>query len=59
VIQANDMGCHIITATNDILKKLSLLGKNLTEYSLETVKMFYDDASKAGFTLDVTEEVAA
>jgi transaldolase len=58
VIQANDIGCHIITATNDILKKLNLLGKDLTEYSLETVKMFYDDASKAGFTLDATEEAA-
>ena len=51
VIQANEIGCHIITATNDILKKLSLLGKNLTEYSLETVKMFYSDALSAGYTL--------
>lgn len=52
IFQANDIGCHIITATNDILKKLSLVGKNLEEFSLETVKMFYDDAQHAGFTLE-------
>jgi len=51
VVQADSIGCHIITATNDILKKLNLLGKNLTEFSLETVKMFYNDAREAGFTL--------
>jgi transaldolase len=52
IFQANHIGCHIITATNDILKKLNLIGKDLHEYSLETVKMFYDDAVKAGFTLE-------
>jgi transaldolase len=51
VIQADDIGCHIITVTNDILKKLPLLGKDLADYSLETVKMFYDDGRRAGFTL--------
>jgi len=51
IVQANDIGCHIITATSDILKKLSLLGKDHHEYSLETVKMFYDDALSAGFTI--------
>lgn len=51
VFQAESVGCHIITATSDILKKLSLVGKDLDEYSLETVRMFYDDAQKAGFTL--------
>jgi transaldolase len=51
VIQADDIGCHIITATSDILAKLKLIGKNLDEYSLDTVKMFYDDASAAGFVL--------
>jgi transaldolase len=51
VFQAHAIGCHIITVTNDILKKLSLLAKNLDDYSLETVKMFYDDAQKAGFAL--------
>lgn len=51
VIQANDIGCHIITATNDILKKLKLIGKELTQYSLETVQMFYNDARSVGYTL--------
>jgi len=51
VVQANDIGCHIITATNDILKKLYLLGKDLREYSLETVRMFRSDAVACGFTL--------
>lgn len=51
IVQANEIGCHIITATNDILKKLPTLGKNLTEFSLDTVKMFYDDACKAGYEL--------
>lgn len=51
VVQANDIGCHIITATPDILGKLKSLGKDLTEFSLDTVKMFYNDATAAGFTL--------
>lgn len=51
VFQADAIGCHIITVTNDILKKLSLVGKDLGDYSLDTVKMFYDDAQKAGFSL--------
>ena len=51
VVQADQVGCHIITATSDILNKLSLLGKGLGEFSLETVKMFHDDAAKAGYTL--------
>ena len=51
VFQANEVGCHIITATNDILKKLELVGYNLTEYSLDTVKMFYTDAKQAGFSI--------
>jgi transaldolase len=49
VFQAHDIGCHIITVTNDILKKLTLVGKDLGDYSLETVKMFRDDAVAAGF----------
>jgi transaldolase len=56
VIQANAVGCHIITATNDLLNKLSLLGKDLTEYSLETVKMFYRDAQAAGYRIAMLEE---
>ena len=51
VIQADEIGCHIITATNDILKKLSLVGYDLDDYSLDTVKMFYNDAVSAGFNL--------
>ncbi len=51
IIQADEMGCHIITATNDILAKLPLLGKHHREYSLETVQMFYRDASAAGYTI--------
>lgn len=53
IFQGDEIGCHIITVTNDILKKLSLVGKDLNEYSLETVKMFYDDAQKAEFVLEV------
>lgn len=51
IFQAHDIGCHVITVTNDILKKLPLVGKDLNIFSLETVKMFYEDAVKAGFTL--------
>jgi transaldolase len=51
IIQAAQVGCHIITATNDILKKLSLLGKDLDAYSLETVEMFYKDAKAAGYRI--------
>ena len=52
VFQADRVGCHIITATNDILKKLSLVGKDLDRYSLETVEMFYKDAKAAGYSID-------
>jgi transaldolase len=51
VFQADAIGCHIITATSDILKKLPLVGKDLTAYSRETVRMFYDDARSSGFEL--------
>jgi len=51
VIQADEIGCDIITATHDVLKKLNGLGKNLDQFSLETVKMFADDAASAGFSL--------
>jgi len=51
IFQADDVGCHVITVTNDILKKLSLVGYDLDEYSLDTVKMFYKDAVDAGFKL--------
>jgi transaldolase len=54
VFQADEIGCHIITATNDILKKLDLIGRDLADYSLDTVKMFFNDAAQAGFALEVT-----
>ncbi len=51
VYQAQSIGCHIITATNDILKKLEFKGKDLTDFSQETVQMFFNDAQLAGFKL--------
>jgi len=51
IFQADAIGCHIITVTQDILAKLSNVGKDLDEFSLDTVKMFYRDAEKAGFAL--------
>ncbi|MEQ8587697.1 MAG: transaldolase [Thalassobaculaceae bacterium] len=52
IVQADQMGCHIITVTNDLLGKLGGLGKDLDQFSLETVKMFEGDASAAGFTIE-------
>lgn len=51
VIQADEVGCGIITVTGDLIKKLALIGKDQDAYSLETVKMFYNDARAAGFTI--------
>ncbi|HMD70804.1 MAG TPA: transaldolase [Bryobacteraceae bacterium] len=51
IFQADAVGCHIITATHDILKKLALIGKDLSVFSLETVEMFYSDAVASGFTV--------
>ncbi len=51
IIQANEIGCHIITATNDIIKKLDLLNYSLTKYSLDTVNMFYNDAKESKFEI--------
>jgi transaldolase len=51
IFQADDIGCHIITVTNDILKKLTNVGRDLDDYSLDTVKMFHSDANQAGFRL--------
>jgi len=51
IFHADSIGCHIITVTNDILGKLHLIGKDLHEFSLDTVKMFMDDALKAGYIL--------
>ena len=51
VVQAQECGCHIITATPDLIAKVPLFGKDLSQYSLETVKMFHEDASAAGYSL--------
>jgi len=51
IVQADSIGCHIITVTHDLLKKLHLLGRDLDQYSLDTVKMFRDDAVNAGYNL--------
>jgi transaldolase len=51
VVQADSVGCHIITMTHDLLPKLDLLGKDLEQFSLETVRMFHRDAATAGFTI--------
>ena len=51
ILQAESVGCHILTATGELLNKLPLIGKDLDEYSLETVKMFRSDALQAGFTI--------
>jgi transaldolase len=55
IVQAEEIGCHIITVTHDLLGKLGLLGKDLDEYSLETVRMFHDDAASAGYALEAAE----
>lgn len=51
IFQADSVGCHIITATNDILNKLSGVGRDLQDFSLETVRMFFKDATDAGFDI--------
>jgi transaldolase len=51
IFHAESIGTHIITVTHDILGKLGLVGKDLDDYSLDTVKMFASDAAKAGFSL--------
>jgi len=52
ILHADAVGCHVITVTHDILNKLALVGKDLAEYSLDTVKMFYQDALSAGFHIE-------
>ncbi len=59
IFQADEIGCHIITVTSDVLKKVNLIGKDLHEYSLETVRMFHDDAARSEYTLEVTAEERA
>jgi transaldolase len=59
IFQADEIGCHIITVTNDHLKKLALVGKDLAAYSLETVAMFYRDAISAGYDIPLPARRAA
>ena len=62
IAQAREIGCHIITVTDDLLKKLNLIGKDLQEMSLDTVKMFYRDAVSVGYSIETgpqNEEAAA
>ena len=59
VVQASEIGCHITTVTNDILAKLSLLGKDHDDYSLETVEMFHRDATAAGYTIPAGRTASA
>ena len=54
IFQADDIGCHIITVTPELLKKLDGVGKDLNQYSLETVSMFYNDAKSAGYTIEIS-----
>lgn len=56
IFQADAIGCHIITVTSDILGKLSLVGKGLEDFSLETVRMFHEDARQAGYSLGRSDE---
>jgi transaldolase len=58
IFQANEIGCHIITATSDVIAKLALVGKDLDEYSLETVRMFRKDAVAAGYSIKVVDVAA-
>jgi transaldolase len=51
IVQADSIGCHIITVTHELLRKLPLIGKSLEEFSLDTVKMFHSDAASAGYAL--------
>ena len=56
IFQADAVGCHIITVTNDVLAKLGLIGRDLAEYSLDTVKMFHRDAQAAGYAIGAGHE---
>ena len=53
IFQAESVGCHIITVSTDLLAKLPIIGKDLIEYSMETVQMFYRDAVQAGFNIEI------
>ena len=53
IFQADQVGCHIITVSHDILSKLKILNKNLNDFSLVTVSMFYEDAKSAGYEIKI------
>ncbi len=59
IFQADEVGCHVITATTDVLKKLPLVGKDLHEFSQETVQMFRHDAVKSGYSLPTAKPAVA
>ena len=59
IFQADEIGCHIITVTHDLLQKLSAVGKDLDEFSLDTVRMFHRDAAAASFAIDAPKKAAA
>ena len=59
IFEADAIGCHIITVSHDVLGKIGLVGKDLNEYSLETVKMFYNDATASNFQIRVPDRRAA
>lgn len=56
IFQADEIGCHIITVTSDVLKKIPLIGKDLHDFSLETVQMFHDDAARSGYKLETATD---
>jgi transaldolase len=58
LFQADAIGCHIVIVTRDILKKLPLVGKDLDNYSLDTVEMFYEDARAAGYSLEPAQTIS-
>jgi transaldolase len=59
VFEADRIGCQIITVPHSVLSSLPLVGKNLDEYSLDTVKGFYKDSQASGFKINVPERRAA
>jgi transaldolase len=59
IFQADEIGCHIITVTNDVIKKLALVGKDMDAYSRETVMMFHKDATTAGYAIPLAARRAA
>lgn len=59
VFQADAIGCHVITITDDLLRKFALVGKDLGEFSRETVSMFYKDALAAGYSIELAEQETA